>query len=118
MEKEFIPYTEALALKELGFDEPYLAFYRKSTCNLFITDGYLFNDLEDKHFVKAPLYQQCWRWFREKFKHLKFFVKEEDFREGLYEYDIKDVLCVSGFKSYEEAELECLMKLIEIVKEK
>jgi hypothetical protein len=68
--------------------------------------------------VLKPTYSQAFRWFREKFKHLKFFVKEEDFREGLYEYDIKDVLCVSGFKSYEEAELSCLKKLIEIVKEK
>ena len=36
MEKEFIPYQEALLLKELGFDEPcfthyfsYLAIYQK-----------------------------------------------------------------------------------------
>jgi hypothetical protein len=27
MNKEFIPYEQALALKELGFDEPCLGFY-------------------------------------------------------------------------------------------
>jgi hypothetical protein len=27
MEKEFIPYKQALALKELGFDEPCLGWY-------------------------------------------------------------------------------------------
>jgi hypothetical protein len=27
MENEFIPYEQALALKELGFDEPCLAYY-------------------------------------------------------------------------------------------
>lgn len=27
LDKEFIPYQEALALKELGFDEPCFGFY-------------------------------------------------------------------------------------------
>jgi hypothetical protein len=27
MEKDFVPYEEALALKELGFDEPCFAVY-------------------------------------------------------------------------------------------
>jgi hypothetical protein len=27
MEKEFIPYEQALALKELGFDEPCFAWF-------------------------------------------------------------------------------------------
>ena len=29
MEKEFIPYEQALALKELGFNEPCFAYHRK-----------------------------------------------------------------------------------------
>jgi hypothetical protein len=31
MNKEFIPYEEAIALKELGFDELCLAYYQKSS---------------------------------------------------------------------------------------
>ncbi len=31
MEKDFIPYEEALALKELGFDEPCFAVYFNTT---------------------------------------------------------------------------------------
>ena len=27
IEKEFIPYEQALALKELGFNEPYFGYY-------------------------------------------------------------------------------------------
>ena len=30
MNKEFIPYKQALVLKELGFDEPCVAFYEES----------------------------------------------------------------------------------------
>lgn len=115
IEREFIPYEQALALKELEFNEPCLDFYDDNK-ELF----YNHENKEKIHIgnsVKAPLYQQAFRWFRNKHKHLKFFIKE-GFREGLYEYEIKDVLGVSGFKTYEEAELECLKKLIEIVKEK
>ena len=115
MNKEFVTYALALDLKELGFDEDCLSNYYKDNSDR----GKLqFTEYNDRYFIKAPLYQQAFRWFREKYKELKFFIKEEDFREGLYEYDIKDVLGVSGFKTYEEAELECLKKLIEIVKEK
>ena len=34
MEKEFIPYKQALALKELGFDEPCLFLYIGIHCIL------------------------------------------------------------------------------------
>jgi hypothetical protein len=57
------------------------------------------------------------RWFR-KNRHLKFFIKEDDFRENVYEYGIKEVINITGFKTYEQAELECLKKLIELVYEK
>jgi hypothetical protein len=120
MEKEFIPYTEALALKELGFDEPCFGVY-------YTKDGdvrkYGSNEIGD-----APLYQQAFRWFREKHnligKVWQFGVSEEE--KSIYEYMI-DKLNNLGlgqyiqdfpFSSYEEAELECLKKLIEIVKEK
>ncbi len=60
MENEFIPYEEALALKELGFDGYSLAYY----------EDY---DLKYVDFnipyggVAAPLYQQAFRWFQEKY---------------------------------------------------
>lgn len=36
MEKEFVPYEQALALKELGFDEPCLAWHNSK--RLFINN--------------------------------------------------------------------------------
>ena len=114
MEAEFIQYEQALALRELGFDEPCFGYY--SNGNL-VYGNHTNNEMQRFRY-SAPTFSQAFRWFREKYKELKFFIKEEDFREGLYEYDIKDVLCASGYKTYEEAELECLKKLIEIVKNK
>jgi hypothetical protein len=98
MEKEFVPYEQALALKELGFDEPCFAIYYS----------------KNKYFT-APLYQQTFRWFREKYFIVSYIVP----RNGKYTYNIISNSIKSernGFKTYEEAELECLKKLIEIVK--
>ena len=62
--KDFVPYEQALALKELGFDEYCLA--------LITPNGNLESiDMEDWEKVSgtilAPLYQQAFRWFREKY---------------------------------------------------
>ena len=119
MEKEFIPYTEALALKELGFNEPCFGWFTNS----YLRIGSV---VENKHVqgedeTLAPLYQQAFRWFREKYKifpytytgngnlfHYCMFIKDRD-----NQYHSNDL-----YLSNEEAELECLKKLIEIVKEK
>ena len=121
LEKEFIPYEQALALKELGFDEPCFARHvimtewEKPTGQIILQMVDCLNS--DKHLVKSPLYQQSFKFFREN-RHLKFFIKEDDFRESVYEYGIKEVINITGFKTYEQAELECLKKLIELVYEK
>lgn len=126
MEKEFIPYEQALALKELGFDEPCLDFYDNNK-ELF----YNHENKEKIHIgdsVKAPLYQQAFRWFREKHKltsgisvYCKKFVDENNKICDLFEPAIVNEvksLWTEGFNTYEEAELECVKKLIEIVKSK
>ena len=62
MENEFIPYEQALALKELGFDEPCLAKYIKygedviENYNQFSV--YFIENLENTSILK-PLYQQA-----------------------------------------------------------
>jgi hypothetical protein len=128
MEKEFIPYEQALALKELGFDEPCMAGYDISTNQLFI--GYEHNH---DFYTQAPLYQQAFRWFREN-HNLYAEVKVEDsvklggqkfywivfgacksFEGSLWIRCLEDSNGVMS-NTYEEAELECLKKLIEICK--
>jgi hypothetical protein len=114
MKKEFIPYEQALALKELGFDEPCFGYYENAT---FI---FWYDSKQEKELLlncSAPLYQQCFRWFREKYKLDSWVYKSRDYA---YFYSIlKDSRYLSPsieFTSYEEAELECLVKLIDIVK--
>jgi hypothetical protein len=136
MEKEFIPYEQALALKELGFDEPCIAFYNGRFLDYKIQGGdicspYLSTENRGEC-PNAPLYQQAFRWFREKY-NLKGFI---GFRPNVkqFDYHIYD-MSLSGKEyvqqrtmeeynkdpkvgTYEEAELGCLEKLIESVKEK
>ena len=127
MEIEFIPYEQALALKELGFDEPCLGLWNinngKHEVDIIGVCKY------SKEFkyreVIAPLYQQAFRWFREKHGHAGFIELIEPEYDGDYGYVIYyklNHLSVDhwnkGFKTYEEAELACLKKLIEIVKTK
>ena len=142
MRKEFIPYEQALELKELGFDEPCLAFYDGKN-----TESFYFNNTRDasgdyipfqKHdrlkWFGAPLYQQAFRWFREKhglkisFPYWNGFNKmiPEDLGRDKYEImiipnnhrtiSVRNPKGRIWFDTYEEAELACLKKLIEIVK--
>ena len=133
MEKEFIPYEQALALKELGFDNE--VCYGWWTYRYDSTEGYL--DTHNKRPIRqikddlnqqclAPLYQQAFRWFREKYDIVSFVKREYKgaivigFYFGidtLSHFDFIDFYS-KPYKTYEEAELECLKKLIEIVKQK
>ena len=103
MNKEFIPYEEALTLKQLGF-------YYESV------SGYSYPNSENL-LAHAILYQQAFRFFREKYKLYSFiFVFDEGFAYETYKEGITQTN--ESFKTYEEAELACLKKLIEIVKNK
>jgi hypothetical protein len=100
MEKEFVPYELAVKLKAIGFNEPCFGLYAPPSKTVFL---HHYGLLTAKEQVLAPLWQQAFRWFREpkngSLNHLDF----------MYEY-LKD-----DSMSYEEAELACLQKLIEIV---
>ena len=120
MNKEFIPYKQALELKELGFDELCGAGYFESNNDVYLwyckeTKNSDKIEIEKDEFAMAPLYQQAFRWFREK-----------QFIMSYIYYDVEYKFCfcigyndkIKGFKTYEEAELACLNKLIEIIKNK
>jgi hypothetical protein len=118
MEKEFIPYEQALALKELGFDEPCFGWYSNMDGNVF-RQGYCETYLGIENCAKAPLYQQAFRWFRDKHNLYHQVHKGYGWEGTIRESNNKEyILWHDGtYNSYEEAELECLKKLIEIVKE-
>jgi hypothetical protein len=126
MEKEFVPYEIALALKELGFDEPCFGYY----VNVEVPNPFLvttkISDTQGGYFTFAPLYQQAFRWFREEYV-LDSIVQptySTKYQYRVFNVETKSKVQVYGdymgkeFKTYEEAELACLIKLIEIVKNK
>ncbi len=130
MEKEFIPYAQALALKELGFDEPCFAKYYQQDGNTpFIQIGE--SEIEEAESAgddvtfecDSPLYQQAFRWFREKYKLWSMIYPRDGWNYCIQRVD-ETISCAEEsfhgveINEYEEAELECLKKLIEIVKEK
>jgi hypothetical protein len=128
LEKEFIPYEQALALKELGFDEPCLAVFDDEKNFKVNQETRNWNDnLINGNTTSASLYQQAFRWFREKYKLYSHVRESYGFDNtlrfvtqinGTYvNHGIEDKP-INRFETYEEAELECIKKLIEIVKNK
>jgi hypothetical protein len=127
MEKEFVPYEIAFQLKELGFDEPCFGFYENHMLKptSYINDfnnGTNHNVDFDNVFkvILAPLYQQVFRWFREKYNyHYEIVLNKNRDLPYTYVVDTPKLYLRSPFhKTYEEAQFECLKKLIEIVKNK
>jgi hypothetical protein len=126
MEKEFLPYDRALKLKAIGFDERCFTRYYESG-KLADSLSYLHHNYFGQ--VNAPTFQQAFRWFREKY-NLFGEIYIANFGADEYSFDIYDLYeektkydnfigagaSYSGtFDTYEEVELACLDKLIEIV---
>jgi hypothetical protein len=69
---EFIPYSSADRLKNLGFDEPCFAWYVTEKYGLeigYVLKSHLINDA-----VVAPLYQQAFKWIFKKYNYFVCFV--------------------------------------------
>jgi hypothetical protein len=128
VEKEFVPYQQSLQLKEIGFDEPCFTWYWD---DIGLYNGLEFgNHNKNINYVSAPTFSQAFRWFREKYnidawvqpfalenKDGVLYLPDESysyfiFKDGMFVDDKVD------FLEPEEAELECLKKLIEIIKNK
>lgn len=134
MNNDFVPYQESLELKNLGFDEPCLYHWHKS-CKTYPFTNEIFNpnckpktnsgikDIGDENHVwSAPTFSQAFRWFR---KQYKLSGTPQYFTREYYCYTINDMKdteesnkLFTEFETYEEAELACLRKLIQIVKDK
>jgi hypothetical protein len=123
MNKEFIPYQEAFELKQLKFNEPCFAYYYTlNGVDWKFAEKTEFYNLDDeivigpKFSLLVPTYSQAFRWFREKHKLGAIVAQfgwgiENEFGQIIYDIsDDETPLC------YEETELACLKKLIEIVK--
>jgi hypothetical protein len=142
MKNEFAPYELALRMKTLGFDEPCFGFYKLGNINIYYgtilqgqnhkfrnnTQLNFYGDLKEK--ISAPTYSQAFRWFREKYDLYPSINIYNDKWLCLIKSTVQSEIEVSGyivatinnghptFETYEEAELACLEKLIEIVESK
>ena len=119
MKNEFVNYEIALALKELGFDEPCFGVYSEHDKTRVYDESAIREGLK----IQAPLYQQAFRFFREKYGLISYvhpLALLQDTKKWCYE--------ITNFESswdedsdlhtLEEAELACLLELINICKKK
>ena len=134
MNNEFVSYEIALQLKELGFDEPCICGYndyhllRSKISSSFDGDFVKWDEKYDKD-LKAPLYRQAFRFFREKYNIQGYIYssavrgnaeKTKQFTGYIWNINGIDMPFLSTdardelHDTYEEAELACLIKLIEI----
>ena len=128
MEKEFVNYEQALALKELGFDEPCLGYYYTlNGKDWTFSEKAEYHRLDDEinigpnFSLLAPLYQQVFRWFREKYNLIGLVEGGYDNGKNIFTYIIwdgfKDIIVDDYYLTYEKAEDACIDKLISILKE-
>jgi hypothetical protein len=121
MNKEFTTYEQALALKDLDFDEPCFAWYVSKEYGLEI--GKVIQTDLIKDAVVAPTFHQAFRWFREKYGYyVDLFVDDDKTFGFMISYFVEigraDKPIQRKYNTYEEAEQSCLDKLIQIVKSK
>ena len=126
LEKDFVPYEEALALKELGFDEPCNTCYDKlemvASYGASVFDYKNYNT--SGYMVSRPTFSQAFRWFREKHNlnpliaFCEYAIESENAWKYTLDNPTKILMWDGKFNTYEEAELACLKKLIEISKNK
>jgi len=131
MIEEIVPYEESLALSQIGFVQSCWHAYHDLT----------WPSKEDKHKLEtfhnltsymeshahqyinpvlAPTFSQAFRWFRQKGYIMNIVCDAENVNHR-YMFDVfYDIQFMFEsryeFETYEEAELECLKKLIELCK--
>lgn len=123
----FVPYQESLELKELGFNEPCIYyFYGSDQLQAILRNGepqwMNHNDSIFSTCYSAPTFSQAFRWFREKYNIMytvDYNIASNTFH-GSYTKIGSDYESnyTASFTTYEEAELACLRKLIQLIKDK
>ena len=124
MKNEFLSYEMALALKELGFDEPCFTYYYNITNNIrtglsiHIHNAWTYAGTKESETTLAPTFSQAFKFFREKYK-LEGAIYRLNFKWASHVFNIAtSTYCFKHelFETYENAEINSLLKLIEITK--
>ena len=123
MNKEFIPYEQALELKELGFDiRPNFggntSLYSKNGYHTFYTNyGVMGSGLSDGY-IYAPTFSQAFRWFRQKWgmrPEITSTYGEWDFYIARSEWNDIPIREGGDMWTYEDAETKCIDRLIKLI---
>lgn len=122
MDNEIVPYEQALELKKVGFEYISTIFAYDQSGELYTRDG-IPHDFNIRGLLSAPTFSQAFRWFREKYnvehnnRPVKKFETDKSREISFYidGYFISNLRFTTD-KTYEEAELECLKKLIKLYK--
>jgi hypothetical protein len=122
IEKDFVPYEESFELDKLEFGEDCFAWYVSETYGMEI--GRVIKDDLINDAVLAPTYSQAFRFFRDKHNinaqiaFCEYSVSSENSWKFTFDNPTNVLIWNGKFNTYEEAELECLKVLIEMVKTK
>ena len=122
MEKEFVSYELSLALKGIGYESPSpiggyrggAVFYYERSSELFYDGLPMYSSSYHKGQIIAPTYSQAFRFFREKYNA---HIYPQKFTDNTWYVSWADWES-PVFETYEEAELACLIKLIEMFNKK
>lgn len=123
MEEEFISYEQALALKELGYDDKTIGFYNPTYSKEEVLFGEFIefiNRNNDLDLVSAPLKQQVFRWFREKYGWIGGIRQLSSSGSSMIVGEFRkddDNNFILFRDTYEEVENACIDELIEIAKQ-
>ena len=126
MKKYYVLYPQAVELKALGIDEPCNAHYRDPESLISLAEGIAgvkYSWINAPDAILAPLKTQVFTWFRDNFNMDGY---PERCGQG-YSYQIyinfktaenESIPSKGHWATYEEAEMACINKLIELLKEK
>ena len=137
MNKEFIPYEQALELKKLNFDEKCLTSYAndgdlmsvwnipaENEPKIIMYDepdtAYVINSVnfKDSNWCSAPLYQQAFSWLKEKHN---IYCSIGIHNHSVITMDVgqpTQSTFVLDSPNYEQAQIDSLNKIIDIAKQK
>ena len=113
MDKEFVPYEQALELKELGFKEECSAHYLDDDDLELKWKIYRNLSFNTNNCLQAPLYQQAFRWLLVLVNKDKHFTNKWTIS---YNEDYYSLFLGGCNMEVFKTELECLKKLIELSK--
>lgn len=125
MENEFVSYEIAVDIKLIGFNEPCFTYYYNITGKLRtnipvdIGDFTTYESNDKTTITLAPTFSQAFKWFRSKgIESTIVPIILGTHKEYQFVIFAHNEVLNTGFENYEKAELECLKKMIKIIKNK